>query len=112
VRDEPLDRELVLRDELEEHPERRRVDQPHADVDVLDPQLLQVQLHGSAVHTDVRDVAAGTHELGAHVERGSETDRLDRDVDTVAVGQREHLLLPVSSAGVHPMGGAHGLGHL
>ena len=104
--------QLVLRDELEQHPERRRVHQPHADVDVLDPQLLQVQLHRSAMHAHVRDVAAGAHELGAHVERGSESDRLDRDIDAVAVGQREHLLLPVSSPGVDPVGGANRLGDL
>ena len=39
VRHELLDRQLLLRDELEQHRQRRGVHQAHADVDVLDPQV-------------------------------------------------------------------------
>ena len=67
VRHELLDRQLVLRHELEQHRQRRGVDQPHADGDVLDPEVLELELHRRAVHTDVRHVAARAHQLGAHL---------------------------------------------
>ena len=65
-----------------------------------------------AVHADVRHVAARAHQFGAHVEGRGHADGLDRDVDAVAVGQREHLLLPVGGSGVDAVRGADLLGHV
>src|SRR5450756_1091958 len=67
VGDELLDRELVALDQLEQHPEGRGVHETHADVDVVYPQSLQLQHDRLAVHSDVRHVATGTHQLRTHV---------------------------------------------
>ena len=40
-----------------------------------------------AVHTDVRDAAAGPDELGAELERLRHADRLDRNVGAESLGQ-------------------------
>ena len=59
VGDELLGRKLVLGDELQQHPEGIGVHQAHRDVDVLDPELVEGEVDGLAVHTDIGDVAPG-----------------------------------------------------
>ena len=68
----------------------RRVHEPGRDGDVADPEGLEVQRR-RPVDAHVRDVAAGTHELGAGLERRRDAHCLDRHVGTQAVGQRQHL---------------------
>src|SRR5215216_3193505 len=64
VAHELLRRELALSDQFEQHRRRRGAHQAGGDRDVLDPQVLQLQLHRLAVHAHVRDRPAGADEFG------------------------------------------------
>ena len=97
---------LLLRDELQEHGERVRVHETHRDVDVLDPQFVQRQLHRLAVHADVGDTAARSNDLRRHGERLRNAHRFDRNVDALAVSECEDLLFPVRVTGVDGIRGA------
>ena len=76
---------------LAQQPQQRRrrvgVDEAGGDGDVLDPQVLEVQGGGLAVHTDVGDVPAGPDQVGGELEGGGHADRLDGDVGTEPVGE-------------------------
>lgn len=50
VRHQVLRGELALLDQLEQHRQGRGAHQPRRDDDVLDPQVLDLQLHRAAVH--------------------------------------------------------------
>ena len=106
VRDEVLDRQLVLGHELQQHSQRVGVHETHRDVNVLDPQFVERELDGLAVNTNVRNGSAGAHDGGRHRERLGHANRFDRDVNALTVGHVEDLLPPVLVAGVHDVGRA------
>src|SRR5674476_903291 len=62
--------------------------QPHADVDVLDPQLFHMQFDRLAVDPDVSHIAPGADELNGHIKGLRNADRLNGHIDTCSVGQR------------------------
>jgi hypothetical protein len=65
--------ESPFSDQPQQHWGGGGVHQPSGDGDVLDPQVLEVERRGFAVDADVRDVAAGPHELGTELERSRHT---------------------------------------
>src|SRR5215212_3284992 len=78
-----------LRNKLEKGRGGGRVDQPGGDGDALDPERLQVKSCRTTMYPDVRNMPAGTHELGAQLEGLWHPDRLHHHVGPEPVG---HLL--------------------
>ncbi|MPL80469.1 hypothetical protein SDC9_26369 [bioreactor metagenome] len=91
---------------LQQHRRGVGVHQPHRDVDVLDPELFDMQLDRLAVHADVGDVAAGRDDLLAGVEGRRHADRLDRHVDALAMGHLHDPGHHVLGADLDRVGGA------
>src|SRR5205814_10372909 len=73
-------------DQPEELRRRGRVDEARRDQDVADPQLLEVERRGMAVHADVGEATARPDQIGAELERLRYADRLDGDVGAEAGG--------------------------
>src|SRR5665213_3530801 len=91
--DELVDRQLMFGDELQQHAERVGVHEPHRDGDVGDPQLVELEFDGLAVHTDVGHVPTRAHDLRGHREGAGKTDCLDGHIDSESVAQGHDLVL-------------------
>ena len=108
--DEAVGLDLMTLGEPQEGRRGVGVDEPGRDGDVADPQLLEVQGHGFAVHTDVRDVTARTSQLSRQLERLGHPHRFDGNVCAQPVGQAPDDLHRVFPTVVHGDVGAELLG--
>ena len=70
---------------LEQQRRRHGVDKPRGDGNIVRPKSFQVQVDFDPVHTDVRDRAAGRHDVLADYERRRYADGLYRRIHTAAI---------------------------
>ena len=99
--DEPPRVDVVAGEQPQQRRRGVRVDQAGRDGDVLDPQLLEVQRGGLAVHADVGDVATGPGQLDGQLEGGGHADRFDGHVGAQPAGQLADHFQRVLAAVVH-----------
>jgi len=106
MRDESCGTKLTSLHQFEQQWRRDGVDQARGERDVPVPQFLEVQLHGLAMDANVRDASARAHNGLAGVERRRRADRLDRQVHSRALGDRQHPRHGIFSGAIHDWRGA------
>jgi hypothetical protein len=91
VRRERRGIEAAALDQPQELRRGGRVDETRRDQHVADPQLLEVERRGMAVHADIGQAAGRPDQLGAELEGLRHADSLDRHVGAEAIRQVHHL---------------------
>src|SRR5690606_10097654 len=89
MRDESRGTKLARLHQFEQQWRRHRVDEARRERDVAVPQFLEMQLHRLTMDADVRDASPRAHNGLAGVECRRRADRLDREVHSHALGDRQ-----------------------